>query len=220
MPKQYDAEAGAKAVRLVQDHREDYASEYEAIRTVAGRLGMNPETLRTWVRRTDKLGYNTGAIPDMALIVSEYLRREDVEGVTIVAHSKGGLIAKHALSDPGTLARVRHVIAGNTPFSGSRYASLVPPAGGRAHVRAERFADPNPQSRAGHQPTNQFAVQGFDSQRAGTSFLEGAENIVLPTIGHFRPLGAPGTLQLISTTLRRSPTDTGPRPGMTRNPDG
>ena len=46
MPKEYDAETKAKAVRLVQDHRQDYASEYEAIRTVAVRLGMNPETLR------------------------------------------------------------------------------------------------------------------------------------------------------------------------------
>ena len=27
MPKEYDAETKAKAVRLVQDHREDYASE-------------------------------------------------------------------------------------------------------------------------------------------------------------------------------------------------
>jgi transposase len=50
MPKQYDAETRAKAVRLVRDHVGDYASEYEAIRTVAGRLGMNPETLRKWVR--------------------------------------------------------------------------------------------------------------------------------------------------------------------------
>ena len=51
MPKEYDAETKAKAVRLVRDHREDYASEYEAIRTVAGRLGMNPETLRKWLRQ-------------------------------------------------------------------------------------------------------------------------------------------------------------------------
>ena len=53
MPKEYDAETKAKAVRLVRDHREDYASEYEAIRSVAGRLGMNPETLRKWVRQTE-----------------------------------------------------------------------------------------------------------------------------------------------------------------------
>src|SRR4051794_10697227 len=51
MPKEYDAETKAKAVRLVRDHREDYASEYEAIRTVGGRLGMNPETLRKWLRQ-------------------------------------------------------------------------------------------------------------------------------------------------------------------------
>ena len=51
MLNEYDAETKAKAVRLVRDHREDYASEYEAIRTVAGRLGMNPETLRNWLRQ-------------------------------------------------------------------------------------------------------------------------------------------------------------------------
>src|SRR4051794_27685844 len=41
---------GPKAVRLVTDHRGDYASEWEAITTIAGRLGMTPETLRRWVR--------------------------------------------------------------------------------------------------------------------------------------------------------------------------
>ena len=35
MPKQYDEKTRAKAVRLVQDHRDDYASEYEAIKTIA-----------------------------------------------------------------------------------------------------------------------------------------------------------------------------------------
>ena len=71
----------------------------------------------------DGLGYNTGAISDMADIVADYLERTALDEVTIVAHSKGGLIAKHALRDPATLARVRHVIAVNTPFSGSSYAS-------------------------------------------------------------------------------------------------
>ena len=39
MPTEYDAETKTRAARLVQDHGEDYASEYEAIRTGAGRLG-------------------------------------------------------------------------------------------------------------------------------------------------------------------------------------
>lgn len=39
---------------LVQDHVEDYASGYEAIRAIAGRLGMNPVTLRKWLRQAVK----------------------------------------------------------------------------------------------------------------------------------------------------------------------
>src|SRR4249919_940018 len=53
MPKQYDSETRAKAIRLVRDHAGDYSSEVEAIRTVAGRLGMNPETLRKWIRQAE-----------------------------------------------------------------------------------------------------------------------------------------------------------------------
>ena len=71
----------------------------------------------------DELGFNTGAIPDMAEITRDYLRARDLSDVVIVAHSKGGLIAKYALAEPDTLRRVRHVITVNTPFSGSRYAS-------------------------------------------------------------------------------------------------
>jgi transposase len=53
MPKKYDAQTRARAIRLVTEHRDDYPSEHDAIRTVAGRLGMNPETLRKWLRRAE-----------------------------------------------------------------------------------------------------------------------------------------------------------------------
>lgn len=51
MPSKYEERARAKAVRLVQDHVGGYASEWEAIKTVACRLGMSPETLRKWLRQ-------------------------------------------------------------------------------------------------------------------------------------------------------------------------
>ena len=51
MPSKYDAETKAKAVRLVTEHREDYPSEWAAITAVSGRLGMNAETLRNWIRQ-------------------------------------------------------------------------------------------------------------------------------------------------------------------------
>jgi transposase-like protein len=36
---------------VVTEHRGDYANQWEAITTVAGRRGMRPETLRRWVRQ-------------------------------------------------------------------------------------------------------------------------------------------------------------------------
>nr|WP_245862834.1 IS3 family transposase [Georgenia soli] len=38
---------------MVLEHRQDYTSEYEAIRTIAERLGVGHETLRKWVRRAE-----------------------------------------------------------------------------------------------------------------------------------------------------------------------
>jgi transposase len=39
MPRKYDEETKAKAMRLVVDHAEDYPSEYEAIRAVSAGWG-------------------------------------------------------------------------------------------------------------------------------------------------------------------------------------
>ena len=43
----------------------------------------------------------------------------------------------------------------------------------------------------------------FDPHIPETSQLEGAENIVLPTIGHFRPVGDALTLEAIDRILAR-----------------
>jgi len=45
MPKKFTPEVQAKAVRLVRDLVDDYASEWEAIKKVSSRLGMTAETL-------------------------------------------------------------------------------------------------------------------------------------------------------------------------------
>ncbi len=40
-----------RAIRMVMDHRDEYSSEWAAMISVASKLGMSPETLRTWFRR-------------------------------------------------------------------------------------------------------------------------------------------------------------------------
>jgi transposase len=40
-------------MRLVREHREEHPSEWAAIQSIAGKLGMAPETLRLWLRRAE-----------------------------------------------------------------------------------------------------------------------------------------------------------------------
>lgn len=47
----YPPELRERAMRLVQEHRDEYRSEWAAIQSVAGKLGMTAETLRQWLRQ-------------------------------------------------------------------------------------------------------------------------------------------------------------------------
>jgi pimeloyl-ACP methyl ester carboxylesterase len=150
----------------------------------------------------DKLGYNTGAVEAMAKIVSECLESLDLGEVIIIAHSKGGLIAKHALANPDTIHRVRHVIAINTPFSGSRYANLFLMPSVRMFMPTGLMITQLALNRAiNAHISSLYSV--FDPHIPETSHLEGAENIILPAIGHFRPIGDQRTLETIDRILAR-----------------
>jgi len=76
MPSKYDPETRAKAVRLVLDHRGDYASEWAAIKAVSKRLGMNAETLRNWIRQQQvEHGQRGGVFSEAAKEIRELKRR-------------------------------------------------------------------------------------------------------------------------------------------------
>ena len=51
--KPYPPELRERSVRMLQDHRRDYRSEQQAIKSIAGKMGMHPETLKEWVRRAE-----------------------------------------------------------------------------------------------------------------------------------------------------------------------
>ena len=49
----YPPELRERAIRLVREHRHEHPSESAAIQSIAGKLGITPETLRLWVRRDE-----------------------------------------------------------------------------------------------------------------------------------------------------------------------
>ena len=53
MPRRspYPPEVRERAVKMFVEHRHEYASEWAAMTSVAKKLGMTAETLRSWVRR-------------------------------------------------------------------------------------------------------------------------------------------------------------------------
>jgi transposase len=53
MPSKYDPETKTKAVRLVREHRDEYETEWAAMKAISTRLGMSAETLRKWVRQAE-----------------------------------------------------------------------------------------------------------------------------------------------------------------------
>ena len=51
----YPPELRERAMRLVREHRAEHPSEWAAIQSIAGKLGMTPETLRLWLRRANEI---------------------------------------------------------------------------------------------------------------------------------------------------------------------
>ncbi len=52
--KRYAPEVRERAVRLVFEHRDQYASQWAAIESISKKFGMTPQTLCTWVRRAER----------------------------------------------------------------------------------------------------------------------------------------------------------------------
>ena len=61
----YSPEVRARAVRMVFDHPGEHASQAAAISSMAAKIGCGPETLRGWVRQTERdRGRRTGPTTD------------------------------------------------------------------------------------------------------------------------------------------------------------
>jgi transposase len=79
-PSKYPVELRERAVRLVFESKEDYPSEFEAIRSIASKLGIgSPETLRKWVRRAEIDGGSRPGKTSTEIAEIRELKREVTE---------------------------------------------------------------------------------------------------------------------------------------------
>ncbi len=78
-PGKYPVEMRQRAVRLVLDHQHEYGSQWEAICSVAEKLGPTAETVRKWVRQAERdTGRRVGPTSD-ELAELKRLKRENAE---------------------------------------------------------------------------------------------------------------------------------------------
>jgi triacylglycerol lipase len=173
------------------------------LRPVADRLHELGHPIHT----LPDLGHNRGPIAASARRGQAYLERRDLDGVILVGHSKGGIIGKHMMVTDDTSGRIDQLIAVNSPFDGSSLARFAPNAALRAfHPRNELLLALAAELEANGRITSVYSR--LDPIIPGGSRLEGARNVELSMVGHFRPLGSPQLLTIVEQAVaaqRRRP---------------
>lgn len=140
------------------------------------------------------LGKRTrGPVADLA---AELLRRiEGLGPVIILGHSKGGLIGRAALASSD---EVLGLITIATPWRGSVLAWPFP-----RRTALGRLAPGGADSALGWSQEREMGIReriwsirpASDPHIPFAADLDGAHNVVVPAVGHFRPLGHPATIR-------------------------
>ena len=75
----FSQEVRERAVRMVFEHGREYGSQWEAICSIAGKIGCSAETLRKWVRRTEIDSGRRGGLTSEEQARIKELERENRE---------------------------------------------------------------------------------------------------------------------------------------------
>ncbi len=135
-------------------------------------------------------------VPRAAALVAEYVRGSDLRDAMIVAHSKGGLIGKYAMTSLDPERRISRMVAVCSPFSGSRYAGyMVLPSLRALSPRHAVTVQLSREQSVNERITSVYGL--FDPHIPEGSVLPGARNIQLETGGHFRLLADEETIRIV-----------------------
>ena len=85
MPKKINADLRARALRMVQEHQQDYPSQTAVVEAVAKQLGLGRETVRRWIVQAEideggRPGVTSAEQAEIKRLKAENRRlREDVD---------------------------------------------------------------------------------------------------------------------------------------------
>jgi pimeloyl-ACP methyl ester carboxylesterase len=148
------------------------------------------------------LGYNVQPIPRSAALVAAELAQRGLRGVAIVAHSKGGLIGKQLMATDDPEHRVDRLVAIASPFAGSGMARLTPVATLRVFLPTDEVIRQLAEARELNARVTSIYPR-FDPHIPEGSRVDGATNIEVPVVGHFRVLDAPETIEAVIAAVER-----------------
>ena len=147
-----------------------------------------------------KLSWNTASVPDAARHVADFIAEEGLEGVVLLAHSKGGLIGKFVMIAHDVDVRILGMIAVAVPFSGSTYARYMLAPSLRSFAASNvHITGLNRNTETNRKIISIFSR--FDPHIPEGSALSGARNIEIDTGGHFRLLADSRVAAAVMTKL-------------------
>ena len=182
-PKHYLGHAveGKKAIVLIPGVLE----KWHFLKAIADPLSLKGHPIYV----LEHLGYNTKEIHHTAESVREFIDKEKLKDVVIIAHSKGGLIGKHLLNFHNKDEKIKKVIAIASPFGGSHAVKFMP---------HKMFKELSPHSQTikelsekkefNHKIVSIFGIFDNHVWPESSCRLGGAKNIEVHTHGHHRIL--------------------------------
>lgn len=149
------------------------------------------------------LGLHTVDVPVAAEVVRAHVDAEGLAGpLALVAHSKGGLVGKQLLVHHDDDGRFGCLVALNAPFSGSARARWLPLRALRVFVPGGQLLRDLDAARSVNARITSISSV-LDAHVPGGGRLEGAANVVVDVVGHFRTLGDARVHAVVLDALRR-----------------